>query len=343
MERILIIRFSSLGDVAMVSAVVEAIHWALPESKIIMLTKEAYAPLYASDPRIEQTIAIRGDEPPSAVARMTGGVFDTVIDLHGSLRSIAICTLLNADRILRLNKHSVSRRIMILSRNMFRRKFDVLESYLDTIRPLGITGRVFPRIFPTEEAHLAAEALLSDIRLPGAKLIGIAPGSLHPEKRWSAESYALLADRIVVRGDIPVFLGDGRDAEFIRTIMGRMTGNAANLAGNAGLAVTVGVIALLDGLVCNDSGPMHLAGALQTPFAALFGPTHPDLGFVPGYPYGSAVHSDVPCSPCSVHGATPCRFKSRLCMEGITGERILRELDRMMDLKRNDRRKSGKN
>ncbi|MHB9029238.1 MAG: glycosyltransferase family 9 protein, partial [Candidatus Latescibacterota bacterium] len=319
MKDVLVIRFSSLGDVVIASAVLEAIHTALPACRITLLTKQDYAPLFEGDSRVSRLIGIRSGEPPSAITHRTGATFDAVVDLHGSLRSIAITTLLHSPRKLRVRKHSLARRIMIWSRNRYRRRFDVLGSYLETVRPLGVAGRALPRLYPGDKSLTEAQKLLSDYRPNQGKVIGIAPGSLHPEKRWSPESYALLADRLVARGDVPLFIGDTRDTGFVNTIISRMTGSAVSLAGSIDLSLTVGVISLLDGLVCNDSGPMHLAGALDVPFAALFGPTHPDLGFVPGYPYGSVVHSNVSCSPCSLHGRTPCRYESRRCMEGITG------------------------
>jgi heptosyltransferase-2 len=333
MNEVLVIRFSSLGDVALASAVIEAIHASFPAWRITLLTKQDFMPLFDTDPRLSRIVGIRSGELPSAIIRRTGAFFDAVVDLHGSLRSFAVTTLLRTPRMLRVSKHSLARRIMIWSRNRFRRRFDVLGSYLETVRPLGITGRFLPRLYPGEKPLADAHTLLAGFCHDQGKVIGIAPGSLHPEKRWSPESYALFADRLVARGDVPVFIGDTHDTLFVNTIISLMTGGAVSLAGLIKLPVTVAVISLLDGLVCNDSGPMHLAGALDVPFAALFGPTHPDLGFVPGYPYGSAVHSDVPCSPCSLHGRTPCRYESRRCMDGITGERILRELDRMMEKK----------
>jgi heptosyltransferase II len=138
-----------------------------------------------------------------------------------------------------------------------------------------------------------------------------------------------LADTLFQRGDTPVFIGDGSDKECIDTIYSKMSGKAPSLVGSD-LALTIGVIGRLDGMVTNDSGPMHIAGALGRPFAAIFGPTHPDLGFVPGYPNGAILHSGLPCSPCSVHGQTPCRMKERKCMEAISADMVLRELDYVM-------------
>ena len=333
MENILVIRFSSLGDVVMATAVVEALRREFPRSRLTVLTRAVYAPVFAGDRRIDNLIGINGGETPFRIARMLGDHFSAVIDLHGSLRSRIVSSLLKAPLKLTVQKHSLSRRLMIWSRNRFRRKFDALGSYLETLRPLGISTRVLPCLKPGEDVLDASRQLLTKIRKSDhGKLIGLAPGSRHPMKRWPETSWAQLADKLLVRGDTPVFIGDNADRVYIDAIREMMRRNASSLAGGD-LSLTIGIISRLDGLVTNDSGPMHIAGALDTPFAALFGPTHPDLGFVPGYPYGAVLHSGIPCSPCSVHGQTPCRLKTRKCMEAITPDMAVKELDRVMNLR----------
>ena len=326
MGNVLVVRFSSLGDVVMASAVIEALS-VLPDQRITLLTRESYTPLFNADPRLAGLIGITGGESPRTIAALAGNGFDTVVDLHGTLRSRAVSALLKAPLKLRVNKHSLARRLMIWSRNRFRRTFDVLGSYLETIRPLGAAGRVLPRLFIGERDRAAADTLLAPFRVSGGRVIGIAPGSRHNEKRWGAESYAALADLLLARGDAPVFIGDSDDSEYIRAIVSHMNGAAQSLAGAAGLGGTAALISQLDGLVCNDSGPMHLAGALNTPCAAIFGPTHPDLGFVPGYPRGAVLHSGVPCSPCSLHGSAPCRLGTHRCMVEITPGQVMSAIE----------------
>ena len=329
MENILVIRFSSLGDVVMASAVVEALSIEFPGSSLTVLTKTAYAPVFKGDNRIERVVSITGGETPFQIARMLDSHFSSVIDLHGTMRSRIVAGLLKSSLKLTIHKHSLSRRLMVRSRNLYRRKFDVLGSYFETLKPLGINSRILPSLRPDGNVIKAAEQLFSKIGNSHGRIIGLAPGSRHPMKLWPETSWADLADILFQRGDMPVFIGDSSDQECIDTISKKMRGKAPSLAG-VDLSLTIGVISRLDGIVTNDSGPMHIAGALSRPFAAIFGPTHPNLGFVPGYPNSAILHSGFPCSPCSVHGQTPCRMKKRKCMEAITADMVLRELDCVM-------------
>ena len=327
MNDVLVIRFSSLGDVVMASAVFEALHKYFPGIRIHFLTKSVYVPLFESDDRITKVVGINGRESPFQIASMIGRrTFDAVLDLHGSLRSTSVVSLLKAPLKSRVNKHVWARRIMVWSRNRFRRTFDVLGNYLDTLAPLGITGRFFPRLVPSEKNLEAADNLLKE---NAGCIVGFAPGSRHTAKRWNENSFAQLADKFAQRGDMPVFIGDMNDIEVIERIRKSMSSKSLSLAGKTDLAVTAGVISRCKALVTNDSGPMHIAGALSVPFSAIFGPTHPVLGFVPGYPYGIILHSGVHCSPCSIHGEKPCRMGKMVCMDKVTWEMVMAELDKV--------------
>ncbi|MFC1551407.1 glycosyltransferase family 9 protein [Candidatus Latescibacterota bacterium] len=325
---ILIIRFSSLGDVVMTSAAVEALKRNFPESHIYYLTKKQYSQIFESDERIYKVIGITGNESPFEIAKSLGRKdFDAVIDLHGSIRSILVSSALRSPKKLRIVKHSLARRLMILSRNRYRRTFDFLGSIMDTLKPLDISWREMPKIVPDESVADIARSVLN-IENGGRdhKIIGIAPGSRHVTKRWNEHSFAGLADAISANGDVPVFLGDKSDTPVIDRIGAMIGSEPFSLAGKIDITTTVSVISHLDSLVTNDSGPMHIAGALGVPCAAVFGPTHPVLGFCPGYPAVSIFHSGAVCSPCSIHGATPCRMPRRFCMDDITDEAIFDSL-----------------
>ena len=331
---ILIIRFSSLGDIVITTAVVEALKKHFPESNIYYLTRSIYSRVYEFDKRIFKVAGILGNETPHGIIKKIGrNNFDVVIDLHGSLRSVLVSAFIKSKHKVRVNKHSLARRIMIWSGKRYRRRFDVLGCYFETLRSLGIQDRVLPKLIPAGKVLDTVKVVLDMQETEtGGRLIGIAPGALHKTKRWNEQSYACLADEIAGRGDLPIFIGDKNDVEVVERIRGNMTGRSISLTGEIDLTVTIGLISHLDGIVVNDSGLMHVAGALDVPLVALFGPTHPNLGFWPGYRSGRYIHSGVDCSPCSLHGSTPCKKQNRICMDDIPWEKVLKTLDEIMDI-----------
>jgi len=323
MNDILVIRFSSLGDVVMSTAVIEALHRSFPETRVHFLTKREFAQVYTSNERISEITGIQGHERPSAIVHALGcREFDVVIDLHGTLRSRAVASLVKAPVKFRINKHALGRRFMVWSRNRFRRQFDMLGSYLNTLSTLGITDRVLPHMTPAPEALKEADGISERERT-----IGFAPGAKHHTKCWNEVSYARIADKIAKQGFLPVFIGDNNDIEIVERIRSMMGEKSVSYAGQIKLDVTIALISRFTALVTNDSGPMHIAGALGVHFAAIFGPTHPDLGFAPGYPSGTILHSGISCSPCSLHGEKKCRRSKRFCMDDITEEMVLKVVD----------------
>jgi ADP-heptose:LPS heptosyltransferase len=84
-------------------------------------------------------------------------------------------------------------------------------------------------------------------------------------------------------------------------------------------------------LLCHDSGPMHLATALNVPVVALFGPTHPKLGFWPVGEENAVLTAEAACSPCSLHGTRPCSLERKICLEEISPARVTEALRRVLD------------
>jgi len=85
-----------------------------------------------------------------------------------------------------------------------------------------------------------------------------------------------------------------------------------------------------DLIVTNDSGLMHLAVALSVPVVAIFGPTHPSLGFAPLGDNDRVICDNVDCSPCSLHGEKKCRMIQKYCFEKISPQRVKEEVESIL-------------
>lgn len=95
-----------------------------------------------------------------------------------------------------------------------------------------------------------------------------------------------------------------------------------NLAGKLSLAELAAYFQRLACLVCNDSGPMHLAWTQGVPVTAIFGPTVRDLGFTPRGENSHVVEIDLPCRPCGLHGHKDCPLKHHKCMALIKPDKV---------------------
>ena len=323
-QRILILRLSSLGDVVLASAVVGTLKEALPDTGLFFLTKEVYAPIYDEDPRIERVIVYpskrRGLQRFVGVVRDIRQIgFDLVIDLHGMPRSRVITRLSGAKRKVTWRKERLKREWMV----RFQRGSvqPVVGRYLECAG-LGIGKRLAgrPGVVVSDEAREGVEErLIRQGIAHGEKIAIICPGARWATKRWREEGFAEVADQVAKRYVYRVLLlGDGNDRPVVERVRERMKTKAVDLTGKLSLKEFVAAIDRASVVVCNDSAPMHIALARGVPAVAVFGPTHPGLGFVGVRGGVEVARVDVPCSPCSLHGERPCWRDRRVCMEDLT-------------------------
>lgn len=155
--------------------------------------------------------------------------------------------------------------------------------------------------FPLFEAdHEEVAMLLQDLPPLQRPLIGLHPGARPPSRRWPVEYFAQLADELANRFDAQILLtGSSAEQETVQAVLEHMQTPAMNLAGKTSLGGLGALISKLDLFISNDTGPSHLAYALDTPGITLFGPAD----YRRWAPLDQRVHKlvrrAVACSPCS--------------------------------------------
>jgi len=185
-----------------------------------------------------------------------------------------------------------------------------------------------PEVFLSKEEVQSGKDRFSALGItPSKSVVGITPGAAFGSaKRWEPEWFRETAHHLVEQGCFVVVFGiekDHEQGEFI--LSGVPNGRGANLSGQTSLREMMALISLCACLITNDSGPMHLADALGTPTAALFGST--DSSWTgPQSPHHVVLQSDVPCSPCFLR---ECPL-GRECMKSLTVERVLRAVDTIL-------------
>jgi ADP-heptose:LPS heptosyltransferase len=170
--------------------------------------------------------------------------------------------------------------------------------------------------------------------------VAVSPGASHEPKRAPTEVFAdilrELADQCTGQ-TIPglVFLGSAADRIAAVTLMDQLSwpGAVINLAGKLSLEQTMLALAKVKTLLSNDSGLAHIAEAVGTPVAVLFGPTSEAFGFSPQRPNSESFSADVGCRPCSKHGKTPCRYGDQMCFRSIDVKRIALHLKSLMSVR----------
>ncbi len=188
------------------------------------------------------------------------------------------------------------------------------------------SGELRPRLYPGVEEREAVDALLHE---PHDKpLIALAPGSVWATKRWP--EYAELARRLAARGRV-VVIGGAADRELASAIVRATEGHAIDACGRLSLLASAELIGRCALLVTNDSAPLHLASAMNTPTLAIFGPTVPEFGFGPlAARQAVAGVTTLACRPCDRHGPRTCPLGHWRCMREITPDAIQSLADELL-------------
>ena len=180
-----------------------------------------------------------------------------------------------------------------------------------------------PSLYPGDDERRAVDALLAGRH--GEPLIGLAPGSVWPTKRWP--SYDLLARQLAKRGTL-VIIGSRDDHELAADIGNAAGGRAIDATGKLSLLASAELIRRCAVLVTNDSAPQHLASAMNTPTVTIFGPTVPEIGFGPLADRATTVGLDsLACRPCDRHGPVACPLKHWKCMREVGVDRVVSAMD----------------
>ena len=206
-------------------------------------------------------------------------------------------------------------RLFYTKRVAFREDLHHAARLLMLARPNGrepTVGELRPSLYPGDVERGAVDALLGSNGVAGGDiLVALAPGSVWATKRWPyyTELAQQLADvaRIIIVGGID-------DGELARAIVAAVP-RAVDATGHLSLLASAELIRRASVIVTNDSAPMHLASAMQTPTVAIFGPTVPAFGFGPLSPKAIVVgHPSLPCRPCDRHGPQKCPLGHWRCM-----------------------------
>ena len=146
--------------------------------------------------------------------------------------------------------------------------------------------------------------------------MAVLPGARWETKRWSAERFAAMIDRVHAdQGIRGVLLAGSDEKALCESIAGRAVSPLANLAGQTDVRDVLAILERAAVVVAHDSAPMHMAAALDRPLVAILGPTNPSRTG----PYGmrpSVIQADLPCVPCYLKRLDECAYHHE-CMESV--------------------------
>lgn len=336
--RILVKEVNWLGDVVMSLPALRAVRRAFPSAHLSILIKQELASFFDGATWIDEVLPYafaRGRrglaDQRAMLRRLRAGGFDLAILLPRSFSS-ALWAVLGGiprragfvgDARSLLLTHKSARPKHLVDRHQVHDALFMLQS------TLGIDGAADDFQPDVHERHRVAMAawLSSHRRRPAGKLVALAvAAAFGPAKEWPGERFAALIDRLADHGAECVLLGAPGERARCEQVAAMSRAGAVVAAGEANIGEALALLSLSDAFVGNDSGSMHVAGALGMPTVALFGSTNPDRT-APLGPRTHVIYHRIACSPCLDR---TCRFGHYDCLTGISVDEVMGVLAQMV-------------
>jgi len=282
-DRVLIVRLGAIGDVANALVLATALKSARPGMHLGWAVHDLAAPLVHGHPDVDQAHVWRRRRGPDELASFLGGVraegYALALDLQRTLKSALIARLSRAPRVVGFDRKRAKELSWLWTREQIppgRPDAHMVVQYLEFARYLGVPVFGAVHRFPEDPpAEAFADALVRELGRPPVVLN---LGASKPENRWPAARFGELGRRVLAELDLPLVLTGGPGDEPLGAEAWAALGpapEARNLVGRTRLLELLELLRRARLVVSCDTGPMHLAAAVQTPVVALFGPANP--------------------------------------------------------------------
>ncbi|MBN2018263.1 MAG: lipopolysaccharide heptosyltransferase II [Candidatus Cloacimonetes bacterium] len=323
--KVLFIRFSSLGDVLLTTPIIRTFRTHFPDAEIHFLTKKQFALLLEYNPHIDKLIRFDPEDESmlQLIIRLQKEHYTHIIDLHDKLRSALIKRFVKGKTITYKKKHPYRKRL--LKDHNLKPISSTVELYASVLENFNIRlgERKLDLFLPENEETIAENFLPSD----GKKIVAISPGTSWFTKQYPIEYYKKLIEHLLNNYEVNIILiGTENEKSLTAEITSISQTGICDLGGKTSLIETAVIINYSDLFISGDCGSMHIAAALGVPQIAIFGPTHPKLGFAPLNPRAKILTLNLDCSPCTLHGNDRCPKGHFKCMMGMLPEMVAEKI-----------------
>lgn len=309
MKKILIVRFSSIGDIVLTTPVIRCLKNTLPDSEIHYLTKSKYFDIVKNNPNVDKVHSII-NEVDEVIATLKEENFDFIVDLHNNLRTFRLRLSLNK-RSYQFPKLNFSKWLLTMFKINKMPDIHVVDRYFRAVKDLGVKNDLkgLDYFIPKKD-----EINIKEFHIPDSFVV-YAIGAQKATKRMPTNKIIELIQSV---DETIVLLGGVTDLDVARKIT-ESCNNTINLCGDINLNQSASIVSQSKKVITHDTGLMHIAAAFQKPIISIWGNTVPELGmypYMPSNPLDYSIHQvkGLKCRPCSKIGYQSCPKKHFNCM-----------------------------
>lgn len=317
LNKILVIRLSSLGDILLTTPVLRALKKKYHAAKIDFVVKKEFEDTVLFNPHISRIYAYDKNQTERLTTELISHDYDLVIDLQNNFRSRALSRQLKV-RTVRFEKPTIKKMMLVWFKiNLLRELKTITERYAET-------------------ANILLDQSGLELYLPGdvktsldsqKKYIGFCPGAKHFTKKWLPEYFVELGNELTKLGYTVVLFGGSAEKELCDDLASKIAGST-NLQNENNLFQTAANMKMCKLIITNDSGLMHTAAAVGIPVIAIFGSTVTEFGFAPyGVKNLILENKSLSCRPCSHIGKSGCPKGHFNCMKEIKPPFVLKSVE----------------
>lgn len=336
-------RFSALGDVAMLSPVVKEVAEEHKDWNITVMSQPFCAPLFDD---IASNVKFIGKDVKKAYKGVSGlyrlfceldaEKYDYVVDCHDVLRTkmLRFFFRMHGYKVARIDKHRELRKVITApaEKKVLKQLPTSFDNYRTAIAKITEGAKVDGGGKTADGAKIAAKMRTADGTLAkgtsaAVKRVGIAPFAAHQGKIYPLDRMEKIIELLGPDREVILFGGGGKEKEIMQGWADRFPHVRLASETHKGLREELKLMRLLDVMVSMDSANMHLASLVGTRVVSVWGATHPFAGFLGwGQRQEDCVQVDLPCRPCSIYGNKPCLRGDMACMNMIAPDMVVKAI-----------------
>ncbi len=312
--KILLIRFSSIGDIVLTFPVVNAIRKSFPKAKIHFASKKSFETLLLGAEGIDQ-FHFLSDSFSTFKSEIKNEGFDYIIDLHNNIRTRRLTLGLSAKTV-RFDKLNFCKLLFTQFKWKVMPNVHVVDRYLETLKVLGIDSvlQIENKFIIPPASHINIQESFPKI---SGSFIAIAIGAQFKTKRVPKEKWVEILNEIDAN---IMIIGGPMDHEIGEWLVEKCPSKTIeNTCGKLTILESASVVSQAKSLLTNDTGMMHIAACFDTQIISIWGNTTPEFGMSPYRPQGTNIDQQfqvegLSCRPCSKIGFHECPKNHFHCM-----------------------------
>jgi len=325
LKKILIIRFSSIGDIVLTTPVIRCLKKQLKNSEIHYLTKKQFVPVLKQNPYIDKIISLE-KKLSALIPELKKENYDFIVDLHKNIRTKYVIFKLRKPYSA-FNKLNIKKWILVNFKINLLPKIHIVDRYFKTVKKLNVKNdNAGLDYFIPENDEINLSTLSSKLN---DGYIAFVIGGNHFTKLFPSQKIINICNKI----NKPAIILGGKEDKQRGDYIKKQTGNnVINVCGLYNINQSASIIKQADIVITNDTGLMHIAAAFNKKIISVWGNTVPEFGM---YPYLTNENKSIifetkglKCRPCTKIGFKKCPKKHFNCMNNINENEIIQIINK---------------